>query len=518
MDYTVESLCNQMARNRLLAAEAIRSLRQRWRDEVKEASDDAGRFSKWLIANSYLTDFQFGMLTRGFADLLWLGEYKLLDRIGRGRMAGVYKAVHQLGQVVAVKVLPPSKAQHAPLLARFQREARLALRLKHPNVVRTFQVGKSKGDLHYLVMEYLDGEPLEDVLERRERLPPGEAAYVLLQALRGLQHLDDEGLVHRDLKPANLMLVPVRSAGQPDTVLRQTVKILDIGLGRALFDEGAPGAADVGELTNEGVILGTPNYMAPEQARNARAADIRSDLYSLGCVFYEMLTGQVPFPDDSPLRQMVRHATEPPRPLRELNPAVPENFQVVMDSLLAKDPAQRYATANQAARAVSALLPNLPEPPAPPAPGPQMNSYLIWLETRDENGAPTSPPSTPSPAPAGPALKAPAQGPVPVAAAVAVAPPAAPKVSPAAQTPVPAARPTVPVAALAPATSQSPVPPVAKLVSPAPAAALVPAAVAPSGKPLWRALFRPTRRDLLFAGTGAGLLLVLELILWVVLR
>src|SRR5262249_38290377 len=153
------------------------------------------------------------------------------DRIGRGRMAGVYKAVHAgSGQVVAVKVLPPSKAKHPPLLARFQRESRLALRLKHPNVVRTFQVGKSRGDLHYLVMEYLDGETLEEVLARRKRLPPGEAVHVLLQALRGLQHLDDEGLVHRDLKTGNLMLVPARARDQPDTVLGQAVKILDIGL------------------------------------------------------------------------------------------------------------------------------------------------------------------------------------------------------------------------------------------------------------------------------------------------
>src|SRR5947209_4094888 len=158
MEYTVESLCNQMARNRLLAADAVRSLRQRWRDEAKEASDDEARFSKWLIANGYLTDFQFGMLTRGFADLLWLGDYKLLDRIGQGRMAGVYKAVHQLGQVVAVKVLPPSKAKNTHLLSRFLRESRLAVRLNHPNVVRTFQQGKTRADLRYIVMEYLDGE------------------------------------------------------------------------------------------------------------------------------------------------------------------------------------------------------------------------------------------------------------------------------------------------------------------------------------------------------------------------
>src|SRR5438874_2076191 len=125
MEFTVESLCNQLARNRLLAPDAVRTMRQRWREEAREASDDAGRFSKWAIGGGYLTDFQLGMLTRGFADLLFLGEYKLLDRIGQGRMAGIYKAAHTSGQLVAVKVLPPSKARVPLLLARFLRESRL---------------------------------------------------------------------------------------------------------------------------------------------------------------------------------------------------------------------------------------------------------------------------------------------------------------------------------------------------------------------------------------------------------
>ncbi len=490
MEQTVEGLCNQLARNRLLEPEAIRTMRQRWRGEAKDAADDAGRFSKWMIAAGYVTDFQLGMLTRGFADLLIVGDYKLLDRIGQGRMAGVYKAVHKLGQIVAVKVLPPSRAKHADLLARFQREARLAQRLRHPNVVRTFQVGKTRGDLNYIVMEYLDGETLEDVLQRRQRLPPQEAVHVLLQALRGLQHLDDESLVHRDLKPANLMLVPPRAAGQPDTTRSQRVKLLDIGLGRALFDEGAPGAADVGELTNEGALLGTPDYMAPEQARNAHAADIRADIYSLGCVFYEMLTGQSPFPDSSVVRQMVRHATEPPKPVRQLNPDVPEAFQAVLDSFLAKDPAQRYLTASQAAKAVKALVPQLPEPPAAPEPGPQLKAYLAWVETNPADGEPAAAPRAPvaSTAPAAPPT---ANVRVPAAAvAIAVAPPVV-----ASAPPAPAARPTAPAAP-----------------------ALVPVAIVHTEKPLGEALLHPTRRDLIFAGVGACCLLAVELLLWLLVR
>src|SRR5262249_28533234 len=155
-----------------------------------------------------------------------LGEYKVLERIGKGRMAGVYKAQHRLGQTVAIKVLPPSKARDPMLLARFQREARLALRLKHPNVVRAFQLGQAD-DIQYLVMEHLEGTTLEEVLAARKQLPPAEAVRVVYQALAGLEHIHSQGLVHRDLKPANLMLVPPPGDGG---TLGCTVKILDMGL------------------------------------------------------------------------------------------------------------------------------------------------------------------------------------------------------------------------------------------------------------------------------------------------
>src|SRR5262249_15091776 len=209
--------------------------------------------------------------------------------------AGVYKAIHQLGQVVAIKVLPPSKAKDPHMLARFLRESRLAMRLKHPNVVRAFQVGEVNG-LYYLVMEYLEGETLDEVILRRKQWPPAEAVRLIHQALLGMQHIHEQGLVHRDIKPANLMLVPGSSANVPDTTLRATVKILDIGLGRALFDESSPaaptGAGEDFQLTAEGVLLGTPDYLSPEQARDPRSTDIRADIYSLGCVLYHALAGQ----------------------------------------------------------------------------------------------------------------------------------------------------------------------------------------------------------------------------------
>src|SRR5262249_1156162 len=161
-------------------------------------------------------------------------------------------------------------------------------------------VGQTNG-LHFLVMEYLEGETLEDVLQRRKRLPPHEAVRLVHQALQGLQHIHERGLVHRDLKPANLMLTPPRAPGEPDDTLGARVKILAGGLGRALRGGGARGAANHLQRTGEGVLLGTPDYLAPEQARDPRAVDIRADIYSLGCVLYHCLTGQPPFPDTNVL-------------------------------------------------------------------------------------------------------------------------------------------------------------------------------------------------------------------------
>jgi serine/threonine protein kinase len=501
MSSSVEKLCNQVARCNLLDVEAVRALRERWRTEARDV-DDTGQFSKWLVKNKVLTEFQAGMLARGFADLLILNQYKLIERIGQGRMAGVYKASHQLGQIVAIKVLPPSKAEQPQLLSRFLREARLAARLKHPHVVRTFQRGVTKGNLHFIVMEYLDGETLEEIGQRRGKLPCAEAIRILTQTLAGLQYLHEEGLIHRDLKPANLMLVPGAAPGQ-DTTLHAQVKILDIGLGRALFDEGAPAAGEQGDLTSEGTLLGTPNYMAPEQARSAHSADIRSDIYSLGCVFYYMLTGQPPFPDTSFVRQMVRHATEPPRRLRELVGAVPEGLQDIVDCLLAKDPAQRFPTPAQAARALQRYLDQVSDPSGPTLSDARMESYLTWLDKNPGEDTETIPVDSLAPAA--------------LSRTVPVAPPPAKR---AGITPMP--RPTAPVL---PGIAAAAVPQRPAAVPKAPPAmpGKLPDAAAPvqavTATPVRPArLLRVTPRDLLFVGIGVGSILLLEGIFWLLAR
>jgi serine/threonine protein kinase len=403
VELTVQNVYGLLIRSKLLSLDEAKAMFARWQAEAGEAAPNLARFAAWMVANKYLTAYQAALLARGYADGFFLNPYKVLDRIGKGRMAGVYKAQHQLGQIVAIKVLPPSRARDPHLLGRFQRESRLALRLKHPNVVRTFQVGEAHG-LHYLVMEYLEGETLEEVLLRRSKLPPPEAVRLIYQALQGLQHIHGLGLIHRDLKPANLMLV----GSAANATQSATVKVLDIGLGRSLFEEPPHPLTPTlspkeGErirvrggdegLTGEGMLLGTPDYMAPEQARDARATDIRADIYSLGCVLYHALAGKPPFPDTNLISQMIRHATEAPRPLKELNPAVPDGLQQIVNWMMAKDPSLRYPTPERAAQALQVFLAAAPGPLEAPEADPRMRSFLTWLEMQDGKKGPPAVPA-----------------------------------------------------------------------------------------------------------------------------
>src|SRR3954468_315481 len=211
MAVSVETLCNALARSHVLKADDVRNLRDRWIRAADAKAADPDAFVRWLVGEKVLTEYQAGVLARDNAAQLILGPYVIQDRIGKGRMAGVYRARHRTGQTVAIKVLPPSKAKDAQTLGRFQRESRLALKLKHPNVVRTFQAGEHHG-LHYIVMEYLEGEPFDEVLTRRGQLPPAEAVRLVHQLLLGLDELHEKGMIHRDVKPGNLMIL----GGRPD--------------------------------------------------------------------------------------------------------------------------------------------------------------------------------------------------------------------------------------------------------------------------------------------------------------
>jgi eukaryotic-like serine/threonine-protein kinase len=375
---SVRDYCSLLTKSKLLPVEEIESLHAQWRAQSGGADEDVEAFRKFLVAQRALTEYQAALIQRGRADNFFLGGYKILDRIGKSQMGGVYKAVHNLGQIVALKILPASSAKNPHVLGRFQREARLLTQLDHPNVVRAFQVGESNG-VHYIVMEHLEGETLDEVLSRRKRLPTAEAARLARQALAGLQHLHERRMVHRDLKPANLMLTP--APGKTETTLNATVKILDIGLGRELFDESTPEGQVDTQLTAEGAVLGTPDYLAPEQARDARSADIRADVYSLGCVLYHCITGRPPFTDTSIMSQMLKHATEKPAPLASLVRDVNVGLQPVLDRMLAKSPNDRFTTPAEAAEALTRFVSasGSPSRPAVLVPG-----YKAWLETESQ--------------------------------------------------------------------------------------------------------------------------------------
>jgi serine/threonine protein kinase len=468
--FSVENICGFLIRGRLMTPGEMRAMYQSWQ---KSAGADAAHldvFLKWLVASGYVTEYQANLLAQGHGEGFYINQYKILERIGRGRMAGVFRAVHQLGQVVAIKVLPPSRAKSPQLLARFQREAQLSLRLKHLNVVRSFQVGEAEG-LHYLVMEYLEGETLDELLRRRGTLSPSEAVRLAHQTLLGLQHIHEQGMVHRDVKPANLFLTsvarsplsvvkesePVLAAGLTDQGPRSTdatVKILDIGLARELFEEAPPNrSGNPSEITDEGILLGTPDYLAPEQARDARRSDIRADIYSVGCVLYQMLVGQPPFPDRNLFNQIVRHATEPPKPLRSFDPSIPEGLEQIVAWMIAKQPEQRYATPARAAQALEVFLLAGSEAQTMED-APQLRRYLTWLEAEErtpvaDDTTVIAPPPAAVPA-VPPAPRAPT--PIPTAApAIATAAPAVPRAAP-------VARPVIPVPAPAPATAPAPAP------------------------------------------------------------
>src|SRR5262245_42644400 len=389
---TVADLTYLVVRSKLMTPDEVEEVLRR-HPEVGKPGDDPDAFRKLLVQGKHLTDYQAALLLRGHSEGFFLNQYRILELLAKGRMAGVYKAVHTSGQAVAIKVLPASKARDPEVLARFRREARLLTRIDHPNVVRAFQLGESAGK-HYLVLEYLDGDTLDEVLERRKKLPPVEAVRIVHEALLGLQHIHERGMIHRDLKPGNLMLVDTGRKG--DDTLDRPVRILDIGLGKAVFDEAAKSHVDdPSQLTTDGVLIGTPDYLAPEQARSAKNADIRADIYSAGCVFYHTLTGQSPFADKSVLNQVMRHATEQPKPLSDFLSPVPDGLQNVLNWMMAKDATQRYATPDRAAQAVKLFLQHTPANKPAKAPVP---AYVKWLESSpdaDPGRAPVIPANIP---------------------------------------------------------------------------------------------------------------------------
>jgi serine/threonine protein kinase len=259
-----------------------------------------------------------------------LAHFELIEPIGVGGMGAVLRARDtQLDRPVALKVLPPDLAQDPENIRRFHQEARAAARLDHENIARVFFCGEDQR-LHFIAFEFVEGDNLRTILERRGRLPVGEALHYVLQIAAGLSHASQRGVVHRDIKPSNIIITPGGRA-----------KLVDMGLARSQHPH--PDAA----LTQSGVTLGTFDYISPEQAIEPREADVRSDIYSLGCTLYHMLTGQPPVPEGTAAKKLHHHQhVRPPDP-RQVVPGLPDEVAVILDRMIAKQPKDRYQDPDQ---------------------------------------------------------------------------------------------------------------------------------------------------------------------------
>lgn len=270
-----------------------------------------------------------------------LGQYRLLSRLGQGGMGTVYKALHvELQKLVALKVLSPHLVGDRQAVARFRREMKAVGRLEHPNLVRAMDAGQAEGR-HFLVMEYVEGPSLAQLVKRLGRLPVADACDVVRQAALGLQYAHEQGMVHRDVKPSNLVLTR-----------EGKVKVLDLGLALLAADDTSRGKA-----TDTNMAVGTADYIAPEQVSDSHHVDIRADVYSLGCTFYELLTGRAPFSGPeygSRLQRLMAHVQQPVPPPRQFRPDLPEDLVAVLECMLAKAPEDRYS---QPREVVEALRP-----------------------------------------------------------------------------------------------------------------------------------------------------------------
>jgi serine/threonine protein kinase len=265
-------------------------------------------------------------------------RYRVIDALGDGGMGTVYRAEHRLmDRPVALKVIRSDLLGNQALVERFRREVKSAARLaSHPNIVVAYDAEQA-GETHMLVMEFVEGTDLARLVDRRGPLPVGEACEYARQAALGLQHAFEDGMFHRDIKPQNLM-----------RTTRGQIKVLDFGLARFASEVGSRA-----EVTAEGMVLGSADYIAPEQIDNPHAADIRADIYSLGSTLYFLLAGHPPFADGSLIQKLMAHGEKTPRPLAELRADLPTELAQIVDRMMAKDPARRFQTPGEVAQALT---------------------------------------------------------------------------------------------------------------------------------------------------------------------
>lgn len=354
---TVEGFLKTVIKSGLFTSEQFEAA---IREVPPEQLKDAQTLADHLVKVGKLSRFQSGKLLQGVTKGMVLGAYHLLSPIGKGGMGAVYLARDSRTQgLAAVKVLPPKRAKaEERMLVRFRREMEICQRVDHPNLTRTFESG-AHDDVHYIAMEFIPGRNLYRLVQDEGPLETTRAARLFREIALGLEYAHGEGLIHRDLKPSNIIITPDDHA-----------RILDLGLalmqGEACNDKTIVGG--------QGYVVGTMDYLAPEQAEDAFNVDPRVDIYSLGCTLYYTLTKQPPFPGGNALQKLLRHRIDQPTPIAELNPAVPPEFAALVERMMAKNKEERCGSAAEVRKALAAWTGaavserNRREPSAEPVP------------------------------------------------------------------------------------------------------------------------------------------------------
>jgi serine/threonine-protein kinase len=336
----VDTFLDLVERSGLVEADQLQAIVAQFQRAAGERANDAEAMAKALVEAGLLTRWQADRLLEGRHRGFFVKKYKLLGMLGSGGMSSVYLAEHVLMQRrVAIKVLPKNRIHDTSYLARFHREAQAAAALDHRNIVRAYDVDND-GDVHFLVMEYVEGQDLQQMVKCRGPLDYAQAADYVHQAAEGLAHAHEAGLIHRDIKPANLLV---------DS--QNVVKILDLGLARFTDEDRASLTVQYDEN-----VLGTADYLPPEQAIDSHGVDGRADIYSLGCVLYYLLTGHPPFPDGTLPQRLMAHQKEPPPSILKDRPDAPAGLIEICTRMMAKRPADRYQSASEVAEALAGWL------------------------------------------------------------------------------------------------------------------------------------------------------------------
>lgn len=337
---TLDSFLAVIKRSNLLTEEQLNTALENFRTE-KGLRTDAKPFAEHLVRNKLLTIWQAEKSLQGKHKGFFLGRYRLLSLLGKGGMSSVYLAEHTvMKRQCALKVLPAKRVNDASYLGRFHREAQAVAALDHPNIVRAYDVDMvtdGSVDIHFLAMEFVQGKSLLELVSEKGTMGPDEAIDAICQSALGLEHAHRAGLVHRDIKPGNLL---ISSNGM--------IKVLDLGLARFFDDEDASLTVQHDEK-----VLGTADYISPEQAIDSHKVDCRTDIYSLGCTLYFLLTGHPPFNSGSLAQRLVAHQTKQPPPVTNTRADVPAEVLAILTKMMAKRAESRYQTAQEVVDAIT---------------------------------------------------------------------------------------------------------------------------------------------------------------------